>query len=73
MICTWNVRGVGKKGFDKIISDIRRFQHFEAIAILEPRISGSKASKVFDKLGFSNRFIVEASGFSGGIFLLWND
>ena len=42
-------------------------------AILEPRISGSKAANIVDRLGFKNDYIVEASGFSGGIWLLLND
>ncbi|KAK0592822.1 hypothetical protein LWI29_026048 [Acer saccharum] len=70
--CTWNVRGAGKKGFPKIISDLRNIYKFDVIAILEPRISGSRALKVVNNLGFSDKFLVEASGFSGGIWLLWN-
>jgi hypothetical protein len=63
MICTWNVRGAGKKGFPKVLSDLRSIYNFEVIAILEPRISGTRALKVVNKLGFSDRFLVEASGF----------
>ena len=73
MICSWNVRGAGKKGFDKIISDIRKVGHIEVFAILEPRVSGAKAAKIVERLGFNNKYIVEASSFSGGIWLLWND
>ena len=73
MLCSWNVRGAGKKGFGKVVSDLRSMCRFEVLAILEPRISGTKASKIIGSLGFSNNFIVEASGFSGGIWLLWND
>ncbi|KAK3205341.1 hypothetical protein Dsin_019387 [Dipteronia sinensis] len=72
MFCTWNVRGAGKKGFPKVISDLRNIYNFDVIAILEPRISGSRALKVVNKLGFSDKFLVETFGFSGGIWLLWN-
>lgn len=72
MICTWNVRGAGKKGFSKVICDLRKLFRFEVLAILEPRISGARASKIVNNLGFSDNFMVEASGFSGGIWLLWN-
>ncbi|KAK1554545.1 hypothetical protein Q3G72_013786 [Acer saccharum] len=72
MFCTWNVRGAGKKGFPKVLSDLRNIYNFEVIAILEPRISGTRALKVVNKLGFPDRFLVEASGFSGGVWLLWN-
>ncbi|KAK3204900.1 hypothetical protein Dsin_018946 [Dipteronia sinensis] len=46
--------------------------HFEVLAIFEPRISGDRACKVMDKLGFTDRFVVESSGFSRGIWLLWS-
>ncbi|CAN1255306.1 hypothetical protein LINPERPRIM_LOCUS8934, partial [Linum perenne] len=40
---------------------------------LEPRISGAKGQAVRDKLGFHNSFVVEAQGFRGCIWLLWNE
>ena len=43
------------------------------MAIFEPRISGSKALRVIRKLGFTNSYVVDAEGFSGGIWLLWNN
>ncbi|KAK3183250.1 hypothetical protein Dsin_030536 [Dipteronia sinensis] len=62
----------GKKGFDIVISDMRRMFHFDVIAILEPRISGSRACKIAGKLGFTDKYLVDAFGFSRGIWLLWN-
>lgn len=38
---------------------------------MEPRISGVKANQMVSKLEFSNSFRVEAEGFSGGIWILW--
>ena len=73
MICVWNVRGTGKKGFSRNIANIRGMHKFEILAVLEPRISGSKALRVINQLGFSNHFVVDAEGFSGGIWLLWNE
>ncbi|CAN1131439.1 Transposon TX1 uncharacterized 149 kDa protein [Linum perenne] len=45
----------------------------QVVAILEPRISGTVGAAVRDKLQFQSSFIVEAEGFRGGIWLLWND
>ncbi|CAN1126970.1 hypothetical protein LINPERHAP2_LOCUS3738 [Linum perenne] len=45
----------------------------QVIAILEPRISGSVGKAVRRKLRFNSSFIVEAQGFSEGIWLLWNE
>ena len=50
MICTWNVRGAGKKGFPKVISDLRNIYNFDVIVILEPRISDPRALEVVNKL-----------------------
>ena len=67
------MRGAGKRGFDKIINDLRKLGNFDGLAILEPRVSGDKVAKIIDRLGFNKKFIVETSGFSGDIWLLWND
>lgn len=41
------------------------------LALLEPRISGIRANKVIEKLGFDRIIRQEAVGFSGGIWCLW--
>ncbi|KAL5846682.1 hypothetical protein ACOSQ3_010206 [Xanthoceras sorbifolium] len=64
--------GAGKKSLVKTLSDFRKIYRFEVLAVLEPRISGPRALSVANKLGFSSKFIVDADGFSGGLWLLWN-
>ena len=64
------MRGAGKALFSRNIVDLRRLYHFDILAVLEPRISGSKALRVINKLVFSKQFMVDAEGFSGGIWLL---
>ncbi|KAK2662709.1 hypothetical protein Ddye_001283 [Dipteronia dyeriana] len=56
---------VDKKGFDKVVANLKRFAHFDVFTILEPRISGDRATKIVHRLGFIKNFIVEATGFSG--------
>ncbi|KAH1073529.1 hypothetical protein J1N35_025857 [Gossypium stocksii] len=51
---------------DCVVGDVSDF-----IVLFEPRISGVKAGSVITKLGFDYSFRVEASGFSGGIWVLW--
>ncbi|KAL4341873.1 hypothetical protein GQ457_08G009200 [Hibiscus cannabinus] len=41
------------------------------VFLLETRISGSMADRVIGRLEFPNSFQIEASGFSGGIWMLW--
>ncbi|KAL4341260.1 hypothetical protein GQ457_08G016750 [Hibiscus cannabinus] len=41
--------------------------------VMEPRISGKAADSFIRKAGFDSSYRVEARGFSGGIWVLWND
>lgn len=41
--------------------------------ISEPKISGARAKTVANSLGFSKVSIEDATGFSGGIWLMWNN
>ncbi|KAB5560806.1 hypothetical protein DKX38_005763 [Salix brachista] len=54
------------------IKDFKKMYAIDVFAVLEPRISGSKALNVATILGFSHYHIVDATGFSGGVWLLWN-
>ncbi|KAL5760795.1 hypothetical protein ACOSQ2_019633 [Xanthoceras sorbifolium] len=54
------------------VLDLLNLSKFDIFAMFEPRISGARASKVISRLGFTDNFVVEAEGFSGGILLLWN-
>ncbi|CAN1151985.1 hypothetical protein LINPERHAP2_LOCUS18456, partial [Linum perenne] len=40
--------------------------------IVEPKISKLKASKVIEKMGFAAAFRVDAVGFKGGVWLVWD-
>lgn len=42
------------------------------VALQEPRCSGHRARATINKLGFKKFVLVEAQGFSGGIWLMWN-
>lgn len=42
------------------------------LALLEPRVSASKLPGILKSTGFDESYVVEAQGFSGGIWLLWN-
>ncbi|KAJ4827481.1 hypothetical protein Tsubulata_006828 [Turnera subulata] len=53
--------------------ELCRSNHPSIVAIVEPRISGVKADHVIHRLPFSNSHRVEARGFAGGIWLLWEE
>ncbi|KAL4362736.1 hypothetical protein GQ457_04G010410 [Hibiscus cannabinus] len=55
---------------------LRMFVHQhdpDIVSLFEPRISGRKADQIIRRHGFLNSFRVEASRFSGGIWLQWKD
>ncbi|KAJ6319273.1 hypothetical protein OIU78_014820 [Salix suchowensis] len=72
IVATWNVRGAGKVKCASTIKDFKKVYAINVFVVLEPRISGSKALNVATNLGFSHYHIVDATGFSGGVWLLWN-
>lgn len=69
----WNCQGVGKTNFHKIVSEYA--QEFEpaVFVLLETRVSGGNADWVIKRIGWKYSHRVEAYGFSGGIWILWND
>ncbi|CAL2228539.1 unnamed protein product [Prunus armeniaca] len=64
--------GAGKDRCASTIKDLKKAYVIDVFAILEPRISGPRALSVAQSLGFSHYHIVDASGFSGRVWLLWN-
>ena len=52
--------------------DLIHSHHMDILFIYEPRISGCKATSIAQSLGFANFEIVDATGFSGGLWLLWD-
>ncbi|XP_020410870.1 uncharacterized protein LOC109946693 [Prunus persica] len=71
-IVAWNVRGAGKNSCASTIKDLKKAFNIDILAVLEPRISGPRALTVAQNLGFSHYHIVDATGFFGGVWLLWN-
>ncbi|KAL4386393.1 hypothetical protein GQ457_09G029360 [Hibiscus cannabinus] len=62
----------GKALVQRYCRSFFREHHPRIVATFEPQISGTKADKVIAKLGFPSSFRVEAHGFSGGVWLLWD-
>lgn len=67
----WNCRGAGNKRFPGLIKDYTRIYKLGFLAVLEPRISGIRADRVIEKLGYDGIAREEAVGFAGGIWCLW--
>ncbi|XP_062009065.1 uncharacterized protein LOC133725714 [Rosa rugosa] len=71
-ILFWNARGAGSENFRSAISDLVRLHSIDILAICEPRVQFARASTTLNNLGFSDSRVMEAEGFSGGLWLLWN-
>lgn len=71
MIC-WNCRGAASRHFHRICKDLFREYKVDVLVILEPRCSGEKAEKIVERMGFNSSWRMEAEGYSGGIWILWN-
>lgn len=69
----WNVRGVDSHLFPSLMRDLRSKYKFLVVFLVEPRTSGSHVSQGRNKLGFIHIHCVEAEGFSGGIWMLWEE
>ncbi|XP_061349456.1 uncharacterized protein LOC133294726 [Gastrolobium bilobum] len=72
-VCIWNCRGVGKKGFSTLIRDLKFRFRIDVFVLLETGISGLKGDRIIKQFGFPSFFKQEAIGFSGGIWILWDD
>lgn len=71
MICL-NYRGATSSRFLLAMKEIIKLHKLQIVALLEPRVSGATTDGVRQSLGMKDWFRVEASGFSGGLWILWN-
>ncbi|KAL4386403.1 hypothetical protein GQ457_09G026060 [Hibiscus cannabinus] len=65
--------GSGASGptFHRFFLSFKREHLPQLVALFEPRIGGRRADGVIKNFGYPHSFRVEAQGFSGGIWLLW--
>lgn len=63
----WNIQGAGLRETIRSLKEMIRIDKPQILGLLEPKISGSNADVVCNKLGFTDWIRVEALGFSGGI------
>ncbi|GMI89709.1 hypothetical protein HRI_002640200 [Hibiscus trionum] len=50
-----------------------RSQAPDIVVVMEPSVSGDNADNFICRSGFDHSYQVEATGLSGGIWVLWND
>ncbi|XP_038991400.1 uncharacterized protein LOC120114621 [Hibiscus syriacus] len=69
----WNCQGAASPTFKRIFNLFVREHRPNMVALFETRTSGTKADRIINKLGFTQSLRVEAHGFGGGIWLLWEE
>lgn len=72
-ILFWNPRGAGGKDFQSAITDIVKMNNVDCLIICEPKVQFASAEKHLLQLGFTDYAVAEATGFSGGIWMLWKN
>lgn len=72
IIATSNCHGAGNRHFPTTLKNMVKEHKIDVFCLVETRISGIRAYTVVRKLGFHNWLRLEASGFAGGIWVLWN-
>ena len=68
----WNCRGAALWGFLTTFKTLVNCYKLNFVALFQLRISGAMADNFIQKCGFTRSHRVEAFGFAGGIWLLWN-
>ena len=68
----WNARGARSDDFFYAVANIVKINSVDILAICEPCVQIQKSRDSLLRIGFSDFEVVEAIGFSGGIWLLWN-
>ncbi|WCJ35671.1 DNAse I-like superfamily protein [Euphorbia peplus] len=72
-IISWNCFGAGGTSFQRALRHLVRVSSPDILVLLEPRLPGSRAGAIGRKLGFNNVEVVETVGFSGGVWMFWED
>ena len=72
-IMFWNCQGAASKGFRLTFRNLIKTFNPAMVVVLEPRINGRKTDAFIKNNRFECSHRVEAEGFSGGIWILWNN
>ncbi|KAL2945366.1 Cyanidin 3-O-glucoside 5-O-glucosyltransferase [Bienertia sinuspersici] len=67
----WNVQGAGSNAFLSALKELIRVNKPSVVALVETHMGGERAQYIATKIGFDGHLRVDATGFSGGIWLYW--
>lgn len=67
----WNVQGAGSKTFLAALKDLVKGHKPNVLVLVETHMGGAHAEKIASMLNFTGHTLVDAVGFSGGIWVYW--
>ncbi|XP_019158912.1 PREDICTED: uncharacterized protein LOC109155728 [Ipomoea nil] len=70
---TWNCRGLGNPTAVQVLADLVREKRLKVVFSMETFLVKSRMEPIRVTLGYNNMLVVDASGRSGGLALLWDD
>lgn len=71
-ILSLNVRGAASSDFKRTFRELVNLHLLDIVILTETRVSGQRADNIITNLGFERYTKVDAMGFAGGIWVLWN-
>ncbi|XP_019160870.1 PREDICTED: uncharacterized protein LOC109157416 [Ipomoea nil] len=70
---SWNCQGAASASFRRILKQFLRLHKPSLVCLFESKVSGAQANEICSSFGFDEWIRVESVGYSGGIWLFWND
>lgn len=71
-IIAWNCRGADSQAFLRHLKLLINRYKSNILVLIETRVNSLFADKIVDITNFSDKIVVEAVRFLGGIWVLWN-
>ncbi|XP_019184814.1 PREDICTED: uncharacterized protein LOC109179775 [Ipomoea nil] len=70
---SWNCQGAASASFRRILKHLLHLHKPSLICLFEPKVSGVQANDICSSFAFDEWIRVESVGYSGGIWLFWNN
>lgn len=71
-VLAWNCRGAGCPNTVRTILQLIRDHSPTILFLMEPRVSSTKAKRIIRNTHYTHVAVVEARGFSGGLWCMWD-
>ena len=71
-ILVWNCRGALNPSFQSFVHNMTQTHSSAIMIITETKVNGSRAKEIIDRLYFDGAFHANNIGYSGGLWLLWD-